>query len=93
VIENRKNPDTCRANQPNMTANRPSTKDFLVVKGIVQENLPATSFRVKLENGQDILCHLSGKLRKHRIRLTPGDEVQIEISPYDLTKGRIIYRF
>lgn len=64
-----------------------------MVKGIVQENLPAASFRVKLENGQMILCHMAGKLRKHRIRLTPGDEVQIEISPYDLTKGRIIYRF
>jgi len=70
-----------------------STKDFLVVKGIIKENLPATSFRVRLENEQEILCHLSGKLRKHRIRLTPGDEVQIEISPYDLTRGRIIYRF
>lgn len=76
-----------------MAENKPSTKDFLVVKGIVEENLPATTFRVKLENEQEILCHLSGKLRKHRIRLTPGDEVQIEISPYDLTKGRIIYRF
>lgn len=72
---------------------KPSTKDFLVVKGLVQENLPATTFRVKLENGQDLLCHLSGKLRKNHIRLTPGDEVQLEISPYDLTKGRIIYRF
>jgi translation initiation factor IF-1 len=69
------------------------TKDFLVVKGVVEENLPATTFRVKLENGHSILCHMAGKLRKHRIRLTPGDEVQIEISPYDLTKGRIIYRF
>lgn len=76
-----------------MTAENPSTKEFLVVKGVVEENLPATMFRVKLENGQDILCYLSGKLRKNRIRLTPGDEVQIEISPYDLTKGRIVYRF
>jgi len=73
--------------------NAAGTKDFLVVKGIVEENLPSASFRVKLENGHDILCHLAGKLRKNRIRLTPGDEVQIEISPYDLTKGRIIYRF
>lgn len=76
-----------------MADEKPSTKDFLVVKGVVIENLPATTFKVKLENEQEILCHLSGKLRKHRIRLTPGDEVQIEISPYDLTKGRIIYRF
>ncbi len=68
------------------------TKDFLVVKGVVEEALPSTNFRVKLENGQMILCHLSGKLRMHRIRLTPGDEVQVEITPYDLTKGRITYR-
>ena len=75
-----------------MTANGSGTKDFLVVHGVVEENLPAASFRVKLDNGQSILCHLSGKLRMHRIRLTPGDEVQVEISPYDLTKGRISYR-
>lgn len=75
------------------SASASPSKEFLVVKGKVEENLPATSFRVKLENGQMILCHLAGKLRKHRIRLTPGDEVQLEISPYDLTKGRIIYRF
>ena len=72
---------------------RAANKDFLVVKGTVEENLPSATFRVKLENGQDILCHLAGKLRRFRIRLTPGDEVQVEISPYDLTKGRIIYRF
>ena len=75
-----------------MSSNGSGTKDFLVVHGVVEENLPATSFRVKLDNGQSILCHLSGKLRMHRIRLTPGDEVQVEISPYDLTKGRISYR-
>lgn len=69
-----------------------SSKDFLVVKGVVEENLPAATFRVKLENGHVILCHLSGRLRMHRIRLTPGDEVQVEITPYDLTKGRITYR-
>jgi translation initiation factor IF-1 len=67
-------------------------KEFLVVKGTVEENLPAGSFRVKLDNGQVILCHLSGKMRMNRIRLTPGDSVQMEMSPYDLTKGRIIYR-
>lgn len=76
-----------------MPEEKANTKDFLVVKGVIEENLPAASFRVKLENGQDILCHMAGKLRKHRIRLTPGDEVNVEISPYDLTKGRIIYRF
>jgi len=62
------------------------------MRGRVEENLPSASFRVKLENGQDILCYLSGKMRMNRIRLTPGDEVQVELSPYDLTKGRITYR-
>lgn len=69
-----------------------ANKDFVVAKGTVIENLPATAFRVKLENGQLILCHLSGKMRMNRIRLTPGDEVQVEMTPYDLTKGRITYR-
>jgi translation initiation factor IF-1 len=67
-------------------------KDFIVLKGKVIENLPATAFKVRIENGQEILCHLSGKMRMHRIRLTPGDEVQVELSPYDLTKGRITFR-
>lgn len=75
-----------------MSDNNSSTKDFIVVKGVVEENLPAATFRVRLENGHIILCHLSGKLRMNRIRLTPGDEVQVELSPYDLTKGRITYR-
>jgi translation initiation factor IF-1 len=69
-----------------------NNKDFLVVKGTVVETLPAASFRVKLENGQEILCYLAGKMRMNRIRLTPGDQVQVEITPYDLTKGRITYR-
>ncbi len=68
------------------------SKDFLVVKGTIVENLPGTTFRVKLENSQTILCYLSGKMRMNRIRLTPGDDVQVEITPYDLTKGRITYR-
>lgn len=73
-------------------AGNSANKDFIVLKGKVVENLPATAFKIRLENGQDILCHLSGKMRMHRIRLTPGDEVQVELSPYDLTKGRITYR-
>ncbi len=72
--------------------NDSESKDFLLVKGIVVESLPSANFKVKLENGHEILCHLSGKLRMHRIRLTPGDEVQVEMTPYDLTKGRITYR-
>ena len=57
------------------------TKDFLVVKGVVEEALPAANFRVRLENGQLILCHMAGKLRMHHIRLTPGDVVQVEVTP------------
>lgn len=64
----------------------------MVFKGTVTESLPAATFRVKLDNGQLILCYLAGKMRQNRIRLTPGDEVQVEMTPYDLTKGRITYR-
>ncbi|MCR4256218.1 MAG: translation initiation factor IF-1 [Candidatus Uhrbacteria bacterium] len=76
-----------------MAAKNPSpNKEFLLLKGTIEENLPGATFRVKLENGQLILCHLSGKMRRYRIRLTHGDEVQVEMTPYDLTKGRITYR-
>ena len=67
-------------------------KEFLVVNGTIEENLPSATFKVKLDNGQSILCYLAGKMRMNRIRLTPGDEVQVEITPYDLTKGRITFR-
>ena len=72
--------------------NTSPSKEFLVMKGTVEENLPSARFRVKLENAQTILCYLGGKMRMNRIRLTPGDDVQVEVSPYDLTKGRITYR-
>ncbi|MFC1678344.1 translation initiation factor IF-1 [Patescibacteria group bacterium] len=68
------------------------SKDFIEVKGEVIELMPAASFRVLLENGHEILAHLSGKMRMHKIRLLPGDKVRIQMSPYDLTKGRITYR-
>lgn len=71
----------------------PSPKDFIVTDGVVEELLPAAKFRVKLANGQEILAHLAGKLRLHHIRILPGDKVKLEISPYDLTKGRITYRY
>jgi len=67
-------------------------KGFLILTGLVTELLPATMFRVELENGHIILAHLSGKMRLHRMKIIPGDRVSIEISPYDLTKGRIVYR-
>jgi translation initiation factor IF-1 len=68
-------------------------KDFLEVKGTVLELLPAATFKIRLENGHEILGHLSGKMRIHRIRILPGDEVKVQMTPYDLTKGRIVYRF
>lgn len=69
-----------------------SAKDFIETQGEVTELMPAASFRVRLENGHDILAHLSGKMRMNKIRLLPGDRVKLQISPYDLTKGRITYR-
>ncbi len=62
------------------------------VEGEVTECLPNTLFRVKLQNGRIVLCHLSGKMRIHFIRIMPGDRVKLEMTPYDATKGRITYR-
>jgi len=62
------------------------------VEATVKESLPNAMFRVELENGHEILAHVSGKMRMHFIRILPGDKVTIEMSPYDLSKGRIIYR-
>lgn len=67
-------------------------EDIIEVSGVVVESLPNAQFRVKLETGQEILAHLSGKIRKHYIRVLLGDTVKVELSPYDLTRGRIIYR-
>ena len=69
-----------------------NAKDFIEMQGEVIELMPAATFRVSLENGHEILAHLSGKMRMNKIRLLPGDKVKMQISPYDLTKGRIIYR-
>ena len=68
-------------------------QDFLEFKGKVTELLPNAMFRVKLENDHEVLAHTSGKLRKNRIRVLVGDKVDVEMTPYDLTKGRIIFRF
>lgn len=62
------------------------------VEGIVKESLPNTLFRVELENGAIVLCHLSGKMRMNFIKILPGDKVRVEMTPYDKTKGRITYR-
>ena len=67
-------------------------EEAIDVEGIVKEALPNTMFRVELQNGHMIMAHLSGKMRKHYIRIAPGDSVKVELSPYDLDKGRIIFR-
>jgi translation initiation factor IF-1 len=68
-------------------------EEAIEVKGRVVETLPNAMFRVELEKGHKILAHISGKMRMNYIRILPGDEVTVELSPYDLTRGRIIYRF
>ncbi|RJQ18980.1 MAG: translation initiation factor IF-1 [Nitrospiraceae bacterium] len=70
-----------------------SKEDAIEVQGTIKENLPNAMFRVELENGQQILAYVSGKMRMHFIKILPGDKVTVELSPYDLTKGRITYRF
>lgn len=67
-------------------------EEAIKFQGVVNEALPNAMFRVELENGHEILAHISGKMRKCRIRITPGDTVTVELSPYDLTRGRITYR-
>lgn len=67
-------------------------EDVIEVEGVVVDALPNTNFKVKLENGHIILAHISGKLRMNYIRILPGDKVLVELSPYDLTKGRITWR-
>ena len=62
------------------------------IEGVVRESLPNTLFRVELENGSIVLCHLSGKMRMHFIKILPGDKVRVEMTPYDKEKGRIIFR-
>ncbi len=69
------------------------SKDFLKIDGVIGELLPGLRFRVTLLNGHTILGYLAGKMRMNRIRLLPGDKVLVEMSPYDLTKGRIVYRY
>ena len=70
-----------------------SKQDVIEVEGRVVEKLPNAMFQVELENGHVVLAHVSGKIRMHFIRILPGDKVTIELTPYDLTRGRITYRF
>ena len=67
-------------------------EELIEVEGVIKEALPNAMFRVELENGHVVLAHISGKIRKHFIRILPGDTVKVELSPYDLSRGRITYR-
>ena len=69
-----------------------SDKELIKMEGVVEESLPNTTFKVKLENGHEVLAHISGRMRVNYIRLLPGDKVILEMSPYDLSKGRITKR-
>ncbi|MBP9211467.1 MAG: translation initiation factor IF-1 [Bacteroidota bacterium] len=68
-------------------------QDAIKIDGVISDTLPNASFRVKLDNGHEILAHISGKMRMHYIKILVGDKVTVELSPYDLTKGRITYRY
>ena len=67
-------------------------KDVIEIEGTIVESMPNAMFRVKLENGHEILAHISGKIRKNFIRILPGDRVKVEMTPYDLSRGRITFR-
>ena len=67
-------------------------EDVIEMEGVVKETLPNTMFRVDLENGHSVIAHISGKMRKHYIRILTGDKVRVEMTPYDLSKGRIVFR-
>jgi len=80
--------------RPEDTNTGPAQKtDAVVVEGVVVDSLPNARFKVKMENGHEVLAHISGKMRKHFIRILNGDKVTVELSPYDLTRGRITYRY
>ena len=70
-----------------------SKQDVIELEGTVLEALPNAMFKVELENGHEILAHISGKMRMHYIKILPGDKVKVEMSPYDLSKGRIVFRY
>ena len=70
-----------------------ASKEVIELTGTIVETLPGTQFKVELENGHIIIAHVAGKMRKHFIRILPGDKVLVELSPYDLTRGRITYRY
>src|SRR3712207_9481950 len=80
-----------RSSREGLTLPKPK-EDAIVLEGKVTEPLPNAMFRVELDNGHEVLAHISGKMRMHYIRILPGDRVQVELTPYDLTRGRITYQ-
>ena len=88
----RKKPNKVAKRDADSSAGAKNKKEVIRLTGKVVEALPGTKFRVELENGHIIVAHMSGKMRKNYIRLVPGDKVEVELTPYDLTKGRISYR-
>jgi translation initiation factor IF-1 len=83
----------CQIRRKNTLSNTNAKEQAILLEGTVVESLKNATFRVKTDNGHEVLAHNSGKMRMHRIRVLPGDRVQVEISPYDLKRGRITYRF
>ena len=86
-------PKKKKRDEPDREQGPTHKSDAVVVEGIVIDSLPNARFKVKMENGHEILAHISGKMRKHFIRILNGDKVTVELSPYDLTRGRITYRY
>ena len=70
-----------------------ASKEFVTVDGVVKELLPSTTFVIQLENGHQVRGYLAGRMRMHRIRILPGDRVKVELTPYDLSRGRVVYRY
>jgi len=92
MLKKRKVPKSRKSRDAPRSA--PPPKDNVIeLQGEVSEVLPSTTFKVKLENDHEILAHISGRIRVNRIRIMPGDKVRVELSPYDLSKGRIVYRY
>ena len=92
---NQNNKNKIKVNQTQTTTveeQSPSTDQKIKAEGAILEALPNATFRVELENGHEVMAHISGKMRKYFIRIMPGDKVTVELSPYDLTRGRITYR-
>lgn len=92
------NPGVPSGPSPDILMNRPhgwrsmAKEDHIEMEGVVIETLPNTMFRVELDNGHKVTAHISGKMRKHYIRILTGDRVTVQLTPYDLTKGRIVFR-